>query len=324
MIPFVTLIVSLEPAGGAAGEGRNLEFQEVYWEKSWNICGKEHDQTERLMQQCSVCKQSCVDRRNNEFSAVEEALHRRLNLTGHTPPEVLHVIIHSIKLNDVIMQPALTVQHLWCAQGHHNCNTPRKWKWSPAWSYNYATWGFFGFGDSQLSSGYNTGYCLTTLWNQLLFVPLLHSSWIILNSNTIYQNIPFLSFFLSFLVGPPNNCKCRELLLRLKTLSETHPLGWTSLEERSTHRRDLYLKTYNIHKTEMPTPGDIQTGIPCKREASGPRFFRPRDHWNRTYQNIRYHTSQNEGRGLMVITGVAGFSFRPTYRNLIEMLIFTS
>jgi hypothetical protein len=30
MIPFVALIVSLEPAGYAAEEGRYLEFQEVY------------------------------------------------------------------------------------------------------------------------------------------------------------------------------------------------------------------------------------------------------------------------------------------------------
>ena len=82
-----------------------------YTEKNREISGgKVHDQTERLMQQCSVRKQSCVDRQNNEFSGVEQALHRRLNLTGHTPTDGLHVIIHSIKLNYVIMQPALTVQ----------------------------------------------------------------------------------------------------------------------------------------------------------------------------------------------------------------------
>jgi len=62
------------------------------------------------MQQYSVCKQSCVVRQNNEFSGVEQASHRRLNLTGHTPADVLNVIIHLIKLNYVIMQPALTVQ----------------------------------------------------------------------------------------------------------------------------------------------------------------------------------------------------------------------
>ena len=65
---------------------------------------------QRLMQQCSVCKQSCVDRQNNEFSGSEQALHRRLDLAGHTPADVLHVIIHSIKLNYVITQPSLTVQ----------------------------------------------------------------------------------------------------------------------------------------------------------------------------------------------------------------------
>ena len=73
-------------------------------------CGKVHDKTQRLMQQCSVCKQSCVDGQNNEFSGVEQALHRRLNLTGRTPTDVLQVIIHLIKPNYLIMQPALTVQ----------------------------------------------------------------------------------------------------------------------------------------------------------------------------------------------------------------------
>lgn len=226
----------------------------------------------RLMQQCSVCQQSCVDRRNNEFSGVEQALHRRLNLTGHTPTDVLHVITHLIKPNYVIMQPALTVQewqHVWCAEGRHNCNTPRKQTWSPAWSYKYATWGFFGCGDSKLSSGYNIGNFLTMLWNQLLFLPLLHSSWILLNSNTMYQNISILSCFLSFLVGLLllNNCKCRELLLHLITLNETHMLDWTPLDEGSAYRRDLYLKTFNIHKTEIPSPGEIRTLNPSKRKT---------------------------------------------------------
>jgi hypothetical protein len=46
-------------------------------------------------------------------------------------------------------------------------------------------------------------------------------------------------------------------------LNETHTLGWTPLEEGSAHRRDLYLKTYNIHKTAISTPGEILTAFPA-------------------------------------------------------------
>ena len=42
--------------------------------------------------------------------------------------------------------------------------------------------------------------------------------------------------------------KCKGLFLHLITLSDTHILGMTPLDEGSARRRDLYLTTHDIHK----------------------------------------------------------------------------
>jgi hypothetical protein len=46
-------------------------------------------------------------------------------------------------------------------------------------------------------------------------------------------------------------------------------VGWTSLDEWSARRRDLYLTTSNTHKTSIHVPGRIRTRHPSKRAATG-------------------------------------------------------
>jgi len=45
-------------------------------------------------------------------------------------------------------------------------------------------------------------------------------------------------------------------------------LGRTSLEEWSARRRDLYMTTQNIHKTDIHVPGEIRTRNPRKEAAN--------------------------------------------------------
>jgi hypothetical protein len=49
----------------------------------------------------------------------------------------------------------------------------------------------------------------------------------------------------------------------------------TPLEERSARRKDLYMTTHNIHKTDIHDPSGIRTRNTSKRAAADPRL-RPR------------------------------------------------
>ena len=85
----------------------------------------------------------------------------------------------------------------------------------------------------------------------------------------------FLSFFLSFLVGPliPVHCMYRRLLLHLITLlthththihthTHTHTLGRAPLDKGSVCRRGLYVhKTKRSQDTSMP-PAGFEPAIP--------------------------------------------------------------
>ena len=58
------------------------------------------------------------------------------------------------------------------------------------------------------------------------------------------------SFFLVFLAWPhpPTHCRYRCSLLKMITLSDTHTLGRTPLDEGAAYRSDFYLTTHIIHK----------------------------------------------------------------------------
>jgi hypothetical protein len=57
-------------------------------------------------------------------------------------------------------------------------------------------------------------------------------------------------------------------------------VGRTPLDGGSARRRDLYLTTQTMCKTDIPAPGGIRTRDPSKRSAADPRFT-PRGHWYR-------------------------------------------
>ena len=65
--------------------------------------------------------------------------------------------------------------------------------------------------------------------------------------------------------------------------------GRTPLDKRSAHRRDLYLTTPNIHKTQttMPlSPERIRTRNPSKRATPNPRLA-PARPLGPQYRNLR-------------------------------------
>jgi hypothetical protein len=80
------------------------------------------------------------------------------------------------------------------------------------------------------------------------FIPLL---WAWAHTGSHHNLYLFLSLTFS------TYCRCRGLLLHLITITQTHTLGRTPLDEGSARRRDLYLTTHNIHKrqTSMPPAG---------------------------------------------------------------------
>jgi hypothetical protein len=82
----------------------------------------------------------------------------------------------------------------------------------------------------------------------------------------------FLSSFLSYsgLFLPPH-CRCTGLLLHLITLTDTHTVGRTILDEGSARRRDLHLTTHNTHKRQTTMS---RAGF----EPSIPAIERPQSH----------------------------------------------
>jgi len=92
----------------------------------------------------------------------------------------------------------------------------------------------------------------------------------------------YIACLISFLVGLllPTLCRCRGLLLRIITLSDTHTLGRAPLDERSVRRRDLYLTKQCSQQTDIHAHGGIRTRNPSKRATTDPHL-RPRGHRNR-------------------------------------------
>ena len=81
------------------------------------------------------------------------------------------------------------------------------------------------------------------------------------------------SFFLFFLVWPllPTHCRCKLYCCtwsHSRSQASTH--GRTPMDEKSDHRRDLYLAMHNIHQRQTSVPnGRIRTRNPRKRAATG-------------------------------------------------------
>jgi len=88
----------------------------------------------------------------------------------------------------------------------------------------------------------------------------------------VRSTIQFNSFFLLF--------TSVWLLSHLISLSDTHKLDRTPLDELSAHRKD-FLTTHDSHKRQTPIfPGgeEIRNHNPSRR-ATADSHFRTRDHW---------------------------------------------
>jgi len=92
----------------------------------------------------------------------------------------------------------------------------------------------------------------------------------------------------SFLVWPllPTHCGCRALLLHLiislslsHTHTHTHTHGRAPLDDRSAHRRDLYVTTHNTHTRQASiTPAQFEPAVPASE--------RPQTAWDREATGI--------------------------------------
>jgi hypothetical protein len=77
-----------------------------------------------------------------------------------------------------------------------------------------------------------------------------------------------------------------EVVLFSLAHTQTHTtVGRTPLDEVSARRRDLYLTTQTLYKTNVHVTGGIWTHDPIKHSAADLRL-RPRGHWDRPEYNI--------------------------------------
>jgi len=88
-------------------------------------------------------------------------------------------------------------------------------------------------------------------------------------------------FRLSFLFWPflPTHCECRALLQHL-TITHTHPhtFGLAPLDDRSAHRRDLYLTTHNTHMRQASiTTAQFKSAIPASERPQTYAWVRAAD-----------------------------------------------
>jgi hypothetical protein len=89
-------------------------------------------------------------------------------------------------------------------------------------------------------------------------------------SLTISQSFPLLP-----------TCSQQVSRVFIFTWSHSHTtVGRTPLDEGSAHRRDLYLTTQTLYRTNIHAPGGIRTHDPSKRSAADLRLRR-RGHWDR-------------------------------------------
>jgi hypothetical protein len=84
--------------------------------------------------------------------------------------------------------------------------------------------------------------------------------------------------FISFFVLPSSTCSQQVSRVFAFSLdhTQTHTtVGRTPRDEGSARRRDLYLTTQTLYKTNIHAPGGIRTHDPSKRSAADLRL-RPR------------------------------------------------
>jgi hypothetical protein len=91
----------------------------------------------------------------------------------------------------------------------------------------------------------------------------------------ILANITFVLHFFLGLTSSACRCRCRRLLLYLITLSDTHILGATPLDEGSARCRELYVTTHNTHVIQTDTPqAGSQLAVPASQRRQTYAFGR--------------------------------------------------
>jgi hypothetical protein len=92
----------------------------------------------------------------------------------------------------------------------------------------------------------------------------------------------FLVLLLAVLTSSSYSKQVSRLLLFSLAHTLTHTtVSRTPLDEGSARRRDLYLTTQTLHKTNIRAPGGIRTHDPSKRSVADLRL-RLRAHQDRT------------------------------------------
>jgi hypothetical protein len=88
--------------------------------------------------------------------------------------------------------------------------------------------------------------------------------------NRFYKLGFFFSFYTVFQSHLLYHCRSRGLLLHLITVTDTHTLFRTPLDEGSARRRVLYLTTHNTHKTKTCVlPAGFEPAIPVSERPLG-------------------------------------------------------
>jgi hypothetical protein len=84
--------------------------------------------------------------------------------------------------------------------------------------------------------------------------------------------------------------RCRGFVISFDRTQTHTTVGRTPLDEGSARRRDLYLTTQTLYKTNIHAGGGIRTHNPSKRSAADPHR-RPHGHWDRLYIISQYQIS---------------------------------
>ena len=89
----------------------------------------------------------------------------------------------------------------------------------------------------------------------------------------MWRNIFAFFVITTSLLSKPDLClpihlTCRELLLALSTLSDTHTLGLTPVDAESARHRAFYLTTSLSQETNSLASGGIQIHSPSKRATA--------------------------------------------------------
>jgi hypothetical protein len=107
-------------------------------------------------------------------------------------------------------------------------------------------------------------------------------------SSTVIQRWTLLklSYSQSFPLLPTGS-RCRGCLFSLDHTQTHTTVGRSPLDEGSARRRDLYLTTQTLYKTNIHVPGGIRTHDPSMRSAADLRLRR-RGHWDQL-RNL-YHS----------------------------------